>query len=140
MKRKVKVIVETGKDLFSCFMINPGDLTGLVGDGKTVKKAIDDFYVCYEEEKQYCREQGTEVPDLDFEFIFDVGAFLNYYPFNVTALAEYSGINASQLRQYASGIKTPSKKSIEKVRSAISKVTADIAAGHLIEKPVLQYI
>lgn len=140
MKKKVKVIVETGKDLFSCFTVDTGGFTKIVGDGKTVRKAIEDFYVCYDEARDYAREKGEDYPEMDFDFIFDIGAFLDYYPFNVTALAAYSGINASLLRQYASGLKTPSKKSIGKFHDAIAKVTSDIAAGHLIDRPVLQYI
>ena len=110
MAKKIKVIVETGKDLFSCFMVGKNiGLTGLVGDGKTARKAIDDFRLCYEEEKQYSKEQGREVPNLEFEFIFDIGAFFSYYMINVSAFAKFAGINASLLRQYACGLKSPTK-------------------------------
>ena len=140
MVQKIKVIVETGRDLFSCFMVNADGLTGIHGDGKTARKAIADFYLCYEEEKEYCREQGEEVPELEFEFIFDIGAFFNYYFINVTAFAEYAGMNASLLRQYACGLKAPTKNTIAKVREAIDKFRKDIDAGLLIDRPVPQYI
>lgn len=141
MARKIRVIVETGKDMFACFMI--GDykgLAGLCGDGKTARKAIDDFYLCYEEEKQCCREEGKEIPDLEFEFIFDIGAFFSYYLINVTAFANYAGMNPSLLRQYASGLKSPSKATIGKIQNAIDRYKKDIDAGLLIDRPVLQYI
>ena len=115
-------------------------ITGLTGTGKTARKAIDDFLLCYEEEKQWCREEGLEIPVLDFDFVFDVGAFFNYYFINVSAFAQYAGINASLLRQYACGVKSPSKKTIGKVREAIDHFRKDIDAGVLIDKPVLQYI
>ena len=141
MAKKIKVIVETGKDLFSCFMVGEDDaLTGLHGDGKSARKAIDDFYLCYEEEKQYCQEQGKEMPNLEFEFIFDIGAFFSYYMINVTAFAEYAGMNASLLRQYACGLKSPTKNTIGKIRDAINKYKKDIDAGLLIDRPVPQYI
>ena len=137
----IKVIVETGKDGFSCFMAgHPEEITGLVGTGKTARKAVADFYVCYEEEKESCRKDGRKEPELEFEFIFDIGAFFSYYCINVTAFAEYSGMNASLLRQYACGLKTPSKQTIEKLRGLIDKFKKDIGAGLLIDRPVLQYI
>lgn len=141
MERKIKVIVETGKDMFSCFMVGEHDgITGLIGTGKTARKAIDNFYLCYEEEKQWCKEDGREIPVLDFDFIFDIGAFFNYYFINVSAFAQYAGINASLLRQYACGVKSPSQKTISKVQEAIDHFRKDIDAGILIDRPVLQYV
>ena len=107
---------------------------------KTARKAIDDFYLCYEEEKQYYKEQGNEVPELEFEFIFDIGAFFSHYLINVSGFAEYAGMNASLLRQYACGLKSPTGKTIGKIREAIDKYKKDIDAGLLIDRPVPQYI
>jgi len=141
MAKKIQVIVETGKDMFACLMVGKHDgLTGLHGDGKTARKAINDFYQCYEEERQFCQEEGREAPELEFEFIFDIGAFFSYYLINVSAFAEYAGINASLLRQYACGLKSPTKATIDKIRIAIDNYKKDIAAGLLIDRPVPQYI
>ena len=109
MARKVTVVVETGKDLFSCFLAKDSEGLGfgLCGDGKTAQAAIEDFYVCRDEAIQDFKEQGKEFPDLNFHFVFDVGAFFNYYPISITAFAKYIGMNASLLRQYAAGIKMP---------------------------------
>ncbi len=106
MVKKVDVIVETGKDLFSCFLSNDSsDIgIGLCGDGKTVQAAIEDFYVCYEEARQDFKENGKVFPNVEFRFIFDVGAFFSYYPISISAFAKYIGMNASLLRQYAAGI------------------------------------
>ena len=141
MRKNIKVIVEAGKDMYSCFMVGEHDgIAGLTGTGKTARKAIDDFLFCYEEEKLLCKEDGRDMPELDFEFIFDVGAFFNYYFINLSAFAQYAGINASLLRQYACGLKSPSTKTIAKVRTAIDRFRKDIDAGVLIDRPVLQYI
>lgn len=141
MAIKITVIVETEKDGFGCFMLdNPKEVTGLIGDGKTARKAIDDFLISYEEEKQWCREQGKEEPQLEFEFVFDIGAFFSYYCINVTAFAQYAGINPSLLRQYACGLKSPSKQTIKKLCEQIDRYRKDIGTCLLIEKPVLQYI
>ncbi len=141
MAKKIQVIVETGKDMFACFMVGEHDgLTGLHGDGKTARKAISDFCSCYEEEKQFSHTEGKEIPELEFEFIFDIGAFFSYYMINVSAFAEYAGMNASQLRQYACGLKSPTKATIDKIREAMDNYKKDIVAGLLIDRPVLQYI
>ena len=142
MARKIEVIVETGKDGFGCFMSNKSDdlKFGINGMGKTVKAAIDDFYMARDEMYASLREEGKEVPELDFHFVMDVGAFLNYYPINVTSFAKYIGMNASLLRQYASGLKVPKEKSLEKIKAGIQQVAKDIAAGRLIDRPVTQYI
>lgn len=142
MAKKVIVIVETGKDLFSCFISKDSDEVGLGlhGTGKTVRAAIEDFYVCCDEEKTYLEEQGKAFPDVEFHFLFDVGAFFDYYPLSQTAFAKYIGMNSSLLRQYAAGIKTPQGKSLEKIREGIEKVKGDIDAGMLIDRPVLQYV
>lgn len=141
MKRKIQVIVETGKDLFGCFIPNTEKCSvSIHGSGKTARKAVEDFYICYGEAKQYSEEAGEEIPDYEFEFIFDVGAFFSYYMINITAFAEYSNLNASLLRQYSSGLKVPAKKTIERIKASIDRYRKDIDAGLLIDRPVLQYI
>lgn len=74
MVKKVDVIVETGKDLFSCFLSNDSsDIgIGLCGDGKTAQAAIEDFYVCYEEARQDFKENGKVFPNVEFRFILGV--------------------------------------------------------------------
>ena len=71
MARKVTVVVETGKDLFSCFLAKDSEGLGfgLCGDGKTAQAAIEDFYVCRDEAIQDFKEQGKEFPDLYFHFV-----------------------------------------------------------------------
>ena len=59
---------------------------------------------------------------------------------NVSAFAAYAGMNASLLRQYTCGLKSPTKTTIKKVKDAIEKYKKDIDAGLLIDRPVPQYI
>ena len=142
MARIVTVVVESGKGGFSCFMSKDSDDLnfGIIGDGKTVQAAMDDFYVCRDEEKKFFEEEGREFPDLEFRFVFDVGAFFNYYPLSISAFAKYIGMNASLLRQYAAGIKVPQAKSLEKIRQGIAKINVAIDPLLLIDMPVLQYV
>ena len=141
MARKVTVVVESGKDYYSCFMTGADDLKfGLIGDGKTVRAAMEDLLMADKEMREFYEEEGKEYPDLEVHVVFDVGAFFNYYPLSITAFAKYIGMNASLLRQYAAGIKSPQGKSLEKIRQGIAKVKGDIDTGLLIDKPVLQYV
>lgn len=142
MAREIEVIVETGKDGFGCFMSNKSeDLKfGICGMGCTVRAAIADFYEARDLMFETMRDEGEKIPELEFHFVMDVGAFLDYYPINVTAFAKYIGMNPSLVRQYASGLKTPSQKNIERIRDGIQKVGKDIAEGLLIDRPVLQYV
>ncbi len=127
--------------MFSCFMADADDLDfSIVGDGKTAAKAMEDFQAAADEMKAYYQEQGEEFPDLEFEYVLDVGAFFDYYPINITAFAQRIGMNASQLRQYASGLRTPKASTLARIREGIQKTAKDIAAGRLIDKPVLQYV
>jgi hypothetical protein len=49
-------------------------------------------------------------------------------------------MNPSLLRQYACGLKSPTKATIGKIRDAIERYKKDIDAGRLIDRPVPQYI
>lgn len=142
MKKKITAIVESGKGFYSCFAAKGFDVLGAlpVGDGKTVRDAMKDFYICIDEIKEWNLENGKECPDVEVEFRLDVGAFFNYYPLSVTAFAKYIGMNPSLLRQYVAGIKEPKGKTLERIRKGIESVTNDINAGLLIDKPVLQYV
>mgnify|MGYP002515637652 FL=1 len=141
MARIIDVIVESDKNGFSCFMTGADDLKfGIVGDGKTAREAMEDFRDAYREMREEEESHGETLPDIDFNFIFDVGAFFDYYPINVTSFAKYIGMNPSLLRQYVSGVRSPKGKSLNKIREGISILTKDIAAGHLIDRPVLQYV
>ena len=108
----------------------------LIGEGKTVRKAMEDFFVARDEMKQMYEDEGRQFIEPEWNFILDVGAYLDYYPINVTAFAKYTGINASLLRQYASGIAKPKQKNIERIRKAFDIVGRDICNGHLIDRPV----
>lgn len=127
--------------MFSCFMTDAVDLDfSIIGDGKTAAKAMEDFQAAADEMKAYYQKQGKEFPDLEFEFVLDVGAFFDYYPINITAFAQRIGMNASQLRQYASGLRTPKASTLARIQEGIQNTAKDIAAGRLIDKPVLQYV
>lgn len=139
--RKVTVVVEGGKDGFSCFMSGADDLDyAAFGTGKTVRACIKDFHDGISELRDCAQSRGEDFPEMEFEFVLDIGAFFDYYPINVSAFAEYIGMNKSLLRQYAAGIKEPRKSNLEKIRSGIGKLRAELRESALVEHPVLGYV
>ena len=69
---KVQVIIERGADgTFDANMEFMNSIPfGLLGQGKTVLEAINDFYNSYNEIKTMYQYQGNEFPMLEFEFLF----------------------------------------------------------------------
>lgn len=139
--RKRLVIVEKAADKsYWCFLANDEGLDfGITSSGKSAREAIADFYVARDEVAASLKEEGKALPDLDFEFKFDVGSLFDYYPLNVTTFARYIGMNASLLRQYASGAKVPQAKSLAKIKDGIDTFVKELNAGCLVDKPPVQY-
>lgn len=142
--KKVKrlAIVERGKGKrnFSCFApVGIGDY-GLAGYGATAREAMEDIAVSVSEFKEIAAAKGEEFPDVDFDFRFDVGAFFDYYPLDVTAVAKYIGINASVLRQYVTSLRLPKQPQLAKIREGLAHLANDLGSGLMIDRPVASYI
>lgn len=106
---------------FSCFVEEKFDNFGLVGYGSTSREAEEDLYLSAKETREILEEKGMSMPELAYEKRkFDVGSFFSYYPyFNISQFAKHSGLNPSQMRQYASGNRKPTKEKKEKINAAI---------------------
>lgn len=92
MKKLVRFGVEGrigGKD-FSTYMIDDiGIKYGIHGYGKSAKEAIEDTYTVYEEMKAIAAENNETLPDIDFEFVFDIASLFDYYYYlNISAVAK----------------------------------------------------
>lgn len=141
MDKTINVIVEkAGEKNYWCFMENEVNNTSVYGNGTTVRKAIDDFYSGVKDMEADFKSDGKQIPPVKFNFIMDVGSFFDYYPINVTAFAKYIGMNASLLRQYASGLKEPKEKALSKIKEGLQKFKNDFNVGSLIERPVTSYV
>lgn len=67
--------------------------------------------------------EGLNTECVKFYYTYDVySLFAENEYLNITKLADSLGINASLLRQYASGIKNPSKEQVEKIELGIKKI------------------
>ena len=85
-------------------------------------------------------EEGSEFPDVKLRFIFDVGAFFDYYPLDVTATAKYIGVTPSVLRRYVAAIREPKAEQLAKIKQGIHKLTEDLALGLMIDRPPVSYV
>jgi len=127
--KKLKVIVCKANKGVSAHL---PELDGYVIARDTVEKLKKDlregilFHIegLYEEEKQEWMSG-----DYDFEFVFKdipslVEAYGNYI--NQSSLARISGINEGQMRQYTSGVKHPTKRTLERIETGIRKYACEL--------------
>ena len=121
---KIKALIEKGNDgTYGVYIdLRENRLTyGIIGDGNTVKEAIDDFYNSYEEMKLHYMEQRKTFQEVEFEFEYDVASFLSYYAekLSKSGLEHITGINQKQLGHYSSGIKRPKPETVKKIQLAL---------------------
>ncbi len=142
MKVKVLAIVERGKGKrnFSCFTPQKVGKCTLGGYGASAREAMEDLRVCAKEFKEMATKKGEEFPDVEFDFRFDIGAFFDYYPLDVTAVAKYIGVNASVLRQYVTALREPKQAQIDKIRQGVARLAGDLSSGLMINQPVVMYV
>jgi hypothetical protein len=124
---KVKAIIEKGKDgTFGVYIdLNENRLNyGVIGDGTTVTDAVADFYGCYDDMKKSFEKDNITFQEVEFEFVYDVASFLDYYQktFSKSGLEHITGINQKQLGHYASGLKHPRPETIKKIETALHKL------------------
>ena len=141
MKRRLTAIVERGrgKGNFSCFATESIGKYGLAGYGTSARKAMEDIMESVRESREMAAEEGEDFPEVEFDFRFDIGAFFDYYPIDLTAFAKYIGMNASVVRQYATALREPKQAQIDRIREGIAKFAQDLGLGLMIDCPVLEY-
>ena len=129
---KVQVIIERGADgTFDANMEYIDSVPfGLLGQGKTVSAAIDDFYNSYEEIKAMYQAEDNECPALEFEFKYDMPSFLQYYAYSFTlaGLEQITGVKQRQLNHYINGIKKPGEKTVRKIENRIHVFANEISS------------
>ncbi|MDR0907181.1 MAG: type II toxin-antitoxin system HicB family antitoxin [Rikenellaceae bacterium] len=129
---KATAVIERGLDGTYGIFVESNNLPfGVLGDGKTVAEAIDDFYASLEDMREYYEEIGKEFPkDLEFEFKYDTASFLQQYAyaFTLAGLERITGINQRQLSHYINGIRKPSEKTIKKIEERLHTFGSEIAA------------
>lgn len=134
---KVKAFIERGNDGSFGVYVDLENNTlnyGIIGEGKTIKEAIDDFHNSYNEMKELYLSESKHFEEAEFEFKYDTASFLAYYS-NVLSLAglgRLTGINQGQLSHYVTGRRKPSQKTVQKIEKSLHDFAAEISQVQLI--------
>lgn len=129
---RVKAFIERGNDGTYGVYVDLEDNTlnyGIIGDGATVEEAIADFKVSYEEMKGIYREEGKVFVEAEFEYHYDTASFLNFYTnyFSLAGLSRLTGIHQGQLSHYVTGVRNPSKRTIQKIDNSIHRFAKNLS-------------
>lgn len=128
-------IVRESDGTYSSYMDEKAGLPyGLVGEGSTVADAIGEWRRAYEDMRELFAEEGREFVEATFTFAYDVPSFLLYYAGKLTyaGLAKLTGVSAAQLSQYANGYRNPSRKTTEKIQTALNAFGQELSGLQLI--------
>ena len=134
---KVKAFIERGNDGSYGVYVDLEDNRlnyGIIGEGKTSKEAVDDFYNSYKEMKELYAVENKHFEEAEFEFKYDTASFLGYYS-NVLSLAglgRLTGIAQGQLSHYVTGKRKPSPKTVQKIEKSLHEFAAEIAKVQLM--------
>jgi len=133
---RTTALIEKGKDgTFGVF--TPDLKSTIIGEGKTVAEAKEDFNNSVNEVLLYFQESGKDAPgelqNIEFEFKYDLASIFDYYNFiNVSKFAQVAGINASLMRQYKTGKQYISENQVSKIEEAFHKMANEFATIKLI--------
>lgn len=95
----------------------------VLGQGNTARAAIADMLQGWKDTMEDLKNDGIEVPAISIEYAFDIGALFNYYDFlNVSGISREIGISSAVMRQYATGIRKPSKERKEQIIKGIKSL------------------
>ena len=127
MIAKAKAFIEIGKKLDYDIWIDPeANLPfGLLGQGKTISEAKQDFMYCYEDMKKSYAKKGKKMPSVEFEFVYDIPSFLKYSPFPLTWIEHNTGINKKQLSMYITRRRNPNENTLRKIQGAVNLFLTD---------------
>lgn len=134
--KKTTAIIETGSDgRYSIYIPDDNYPYGVIGTGGTVKEAIDDFYVAYNDIRAYIEEdKGEKFIETEFVFKYDVPSFLQAfaYAFTLAGLERITGVNQAQLGHYISGYRKPSEKTVRKIEAGIHEFCERLGAVQFV--------
>lgn len=134
---KVKAFIERGNDGSYGVYVDLEDNRlnyGIIGDGKTVTEAINDFNNSYKEMKELYTNENKRFEEAEFEFKYDTASFLAYYSkvLSLAGLGRLTGIAQGQLSHYVTGRRKPSPKTVQKIEKSLHEFAAEIAQVQLM--------
>jgi predicted RNase H-like HicB family nuclease len=130
--KQIHVTLELGKDGYGIWF---DEIPNVFGFGETVEAAKTDAKAAlegYVVSLNKCHKPIPEILQDEYElvFSFDIEALLKHIDGTVTktALAKASGINATLLSHYSSGLKRPRKQQRERIIAGLHKLGRDLLA------------
>jgi len=130
---KLKAIIEKGKDGF--YSIYIPEIAGLFGSGETEDEAKVNLCEAIEIALDHVEETGnwgdysSLKGNYTIEYVYDLSGFFKAYDFfDVTALANRIGINASLMRRYKTGMKKASVAQKAKISDEIHGLAKQLSA------------
>ena len=129
MKKKIIAHIECGTDGWYSVYQNEDLPFGFFGEGKSVKEAKEDFLAVFEAMRQDHLERTGENVEVEFEFVYDASAFLQYYKglLTLAGLSRMTGINKGQLSQYVTGRRHPSPKTQERIKVSVQQFAQELS-------------
>lgn len=135
MKVRATAIIEKGEMGYDITLKSKEGIPfGLLGQGRTVEEAKEDFINSYEEMMELMNDEGIECPELEFEFLFDTASFLTSVSstFTMAGLSKITGVNRKQLGHYVQGTSKPSAKTATRIQESIISYVNEIAAVRFV--------
>lgn len=132
--KKVIAIIEKASDGGYGIYLPEIEGAALYGHGLTEDEARESLMENLESILEFYEEENQPIPvtlndgNLEFDYRYDFSGFFKAYPFfNVSALAEAVGINASLLRKYKNGLAFPSRQQKEKIEQGIHSLSEQLS-------------
>lgn len=127
---KVNVIIEQNiEGKYFVYIDNENLDFTINGYGNTVEEAKNDMMLAYDEIKELFIDEGKALPDIEFEYKFDVASFLEHYSkiLSLAGLGRLTGINQGQLSHYVTGRRKPSQKTIARIEKSLHDFASEIS-------------
>jgi len=115
------VIEQNSKGRYSAYIDDDRITFGVLGEGNSVNETIEDFKIGYQEIKETYQSVGKEIPELEFNFKYDIASFLSSYSniISLAGLSRLTGLNQGLLSHYVTGRKRPRQHTINKIRTSV---------------------
>lgn len=111
-KVKLELIIESEAGLLNGRVTFHDNL--IVDSGKSLSELVEKIKGLLQD------FEGLKPEQVEFEYSYDVYSLFEQFDFlKISKVAEYAGINASLLRQYASQVKYPSAAQAKKIEDTI---------------------
>ena len=130
----VYVIIEKSED---GFWVTVEDLPGCYSFGKNTSEALFNTREAIRDHISGMQENSEQIPALfleeyEFGIKYDLQSLFDKFKIiNKSALADFAGINASLLRQYAKGLAFASEKQRQKIETALHQLGEELTRVYL---------